>query len=121
VLSNEKDNSDRFTAGYGEAMEATATDLAAVNRLDPEGALSRSTLFTGLRRAEFKNAQEHDRAGLDARALSASYIPKSGPAHDELLKRLGRLYERYADARGIVTMRYVTRLLVAERAAEWVD
>lgn len=61
------------------------------------------------RTARFENAQQHDLAGLLARLLSSSYVPKDGPAHDAITADATRLFNEHARA-GVITMRYETKL-----------
>jgi SAM-dependent methyltransferase len=115
VLTNDHDDTDPFTRGYSEAIEATAEDLAVVHRPEPAGPIGKSPLFTGLRIEVFANSQEHDLAGLEARALSASYVPREPARLQDLLGRLRALHARFADAAGKVVMRYETRVRLADR------
>jgi len=52
---------------------------------------------------------------LVGRAISASYVPKSGAAWETLVELLTDLFKRHRDARGLVGMRYETRVYLAER------
>lgn len=56
---------------------------------------------------------------LDAflgRAMSASYFPKQGPEHERMVRELNVLHRRFASPEGRVTMRYLTKVFLAERA-----
>jgi hypothetical protein len=63
---------------------------------------------------EFPNDQALDGDGLVGRALSASYIPKHGEAHDRLVAGLRALHGVNKDAQGLVRLVYVTRVFLAE-------
>ena len=47
------------------------------------------------------------------RARSASYVPKEGPRHEELLRDLEALWVRHRNAEGLVTLGYRTLVWVA--------
>jgi SAM-dependent methyltransferase len=77
VVYNERDESDAFTAGYGEIVRRFAEDrteerraeaLAAFEAIDP----ARTERFT------FVNVNALDRSGVHKRAESSSYLPQSG-------------------------------------------
>lgn len=57
----------------------------------------------------FGNGQDLDYAGLQGRLLSSSYIPKAGERHAEMIRALGRLFEKYAVG-GKVRVRYDTKM-----------
>jgi hypothetical protein len=59
----------------------------------------------------------HSRDGLIGRALSASYAPKAGDGHAELVARLGDLHAAHADGSGEVALPYVTTVWMGEVAA----
>ena len=68
----------------------------------------------------FEHEQELDGPGLIGRAMSASYVPKEGPAFARLTELLVALYERHREegegGAGVVKLRYVTQLYRARRA-----
>ena len=45
----------------------------------------------------FDNVQRFDWPGLKGRVLSASYVPKDGPAHERILAELESLFDAYKD------------------------
>ncbi|MEO8658960.1 MAG: hypothetical protein ABI693_10845 [Bryobacteraceae bacterium] len=52
-----------------------------------------------------------DRKALIGRMESASYVPHPGePNHDQFFATVNGLVDRYADANGIVSVLYDTRL-----------
>jgi len=59
----------------------------------------------------FPNAQVLDRDGLFGRVLSSSYVPKSGPMHDAILRGLAQLWDAHGGS-GTITWEYETRLYV---------
>lgn len=116
LLWNKRDDRDAFTRGYKQAIRAVNGEHPAERREFDPAVVPASGLFSALRRLEFDHAQTLDRTGLLGRATSASYVPKSGAGFDELVRLLDALYARHRDARGMVTLRYVTELWLAERA-----
>lgn len=105
VVYNERDETDAFTAQYGDivrryAKDATerrrATALAHALGIDPE----RTT------REEFRNSQTLDRAGVHARADSSSYLPQSGPEATAMHEDIDKLLDHFG-----VTGTIETRLL----------
>lgn len=115
LIWNDRDEGDAMTHGYGELIRAASTDPALDVHTRP-GPLLESDLFRGQREREFPNDQSLDLEGLLGRALSASYVPKDGPASEGLVAGLRWLHARMADAAGMVRIRYRTRVFLAERA-----
>jgi SAM-dependent methyltransferase len=95
AVYNERDESDPFTAAYGDivrrfALEATeqlrADALDAFAAIDP----------AHTRRFTFRNHQDLDRAGVHERAKSSSYLPQSGAACDAMHAAIDELLDAYA-------------------------
>jgi SAM-dependent methyltransferase len=111
AVYNERDESDPFTAAYGDivrrfALEATeemrANALEAFAAIDPP----RTQRFA------FRNHQDLDRAGVHQRATSSSYLPQSGPACDAMHAAIDELLDRFAAAS--YAMRLVTLVVRVE-------
>jgi SAM-dependent methyltransferase len=115
LVWNDRDEGDAFTHAYGALIRAASTDPALDAHTRP-GPFFESDLFRNQREREFANEQLLDLDGLLGRALSASYVPKSGPASEALLAGLRWIHARMADAGGIVRLRYRTRVFLAEKA-----
>jgi SAM-dependent methyltransferase len=110
IMWNRRSKTDPLTAGYRQAINDVGGEVAAESmNFDPD-VITRSELFSPPERTTFPNFQRLDLKGLIGRARSASYVPKSGAASDELLRRLRALHERYADPGGFVTMVYETEI-----------
>jgi SAM-dependent methyltransferase len=122
LVWNIRDASDPFTDAYSHAVAAAATDLAAAPgvagidphslahpdaRVDPH-ALDGVDGLRLLAPRVFASAQELDAEGLVGRALSASYMPKSGPRHDAAVAAIRDLATKHADAAGRVRLVYRT-------------
>jgi SAM-dependent methyltransferase len=103
AVYNERDESDAFTAEYGELVRRYHTDDTELRRADGLEAFIAFEGWHAPRTVRVSNAQELDREGLLARARSTSYLPKEGRSAGELYAELERLFVRYARD-GHVTM-----------------
>jgi len=115
LVWNSRDRSDRLTLGYVEAIHAVNGEDPAERRPFDPSWVSTEGLFTAPRLETFPHAQELDLAGFVGRAASASYVPKEGPGFERLTELLSGLFERHRDPRDRITLRYVTKVYLAER------
>lgn len=108
ILWNERDQADAFTAAYsallkesvsGRETEASRVGLDAV--LPAAGFRPRPPF-------EVPHGQDLGFDGLVGRALSSSYAPLAGSAHDALVAGLRDLHARFADGQGQVRLAYRT-------------
>jgi len=115
LMWNRRRNDDPFTAGYRAAILAVGGE-SQVERMDfnPE-LIAKSGRFSAARLLLFPFEQALDWKGLLGRAMSASYVPKSGPGAARVTELLRELYTRYADAQGTVRLMYSTEVHLAER------
>jgi SAM-dependent methyltransferase len=113
LLWNERDERDEATREYGRVVErAGADDLRRVPHVELTGA---SPGFSPWREVVVDgHGQSLDADGLVGRAESASYVPKSGPAHAAVVSALRALHARFADASGRVRLVYRTRVFLCE-------
>jgi SAM-dependent methyltransferase len=116
LIWNSRSRTDPMTRGYIEAIRAVNGEHPAETRTFDPNVVSADGWFTPPEVERFDHAQTLDRAGLLGRAVSASYVPKEGEPFVRLVRMLDALYERHCDARGLVTLRYVTEVWCAERA-----
>lgn len=116
LMWNERDPADPLTRGFIEAIRAVNGEHA-VERMpfDPE-VVHADGLFTPARLERFPHGQALVLEGLVGRATSASYVPREGPGLEKLEALLAELYARHRDALGLVTLRYSTKLYLAEPA-----
>ena len=115
LMWNRRSTTDALTAGYRQAILDVGGEVAAERMaFEPEVVIA-SGLFTAPERLTFPNAQPLDLEGLIGRARSASYVPKDGPAGEELIARLRRLHAEHADANGVVTLVYETEIYRSSR------
>jgi ubiquinone/menaquinone biosynthesis C-methylase UbiE len=98
LMWNDRNRDDPFTSQYTEVIRR-AVDPAAFNRIDRKAseaeALRSSSLFENYTSLVFTNSHRLDQAGLIGIALSASYLPKSGILHDQLIQDLVQLYHQW--------------------------
>jgi SAM-dependent methyltransferase len=116
LLWNERDESDPTTAAYGRlVVEAAGEERNAFfQRVEsmrfppaPGYATPRHVPLPG-------HEQSHDLEGFLGRALSASYVPKEGPAREAVERGLRALHARAAGPDGLVRLTYRCRLLLSE-------
>jgi SAM-dependent methyltransferase len=114
LLWNDRDREDAFTNQYTDAIRRAA-EPGYFDRIDRKAsnaeALRLSPLFQDYQTHCFPNRHRLSRSGLVGLALSASYIPKSGERHDQLVQDLEQLYDHWQSAE----MAYQTNLFVATR------
>ncbi|MBA4119713.1 MAG: SAM-dependent methyltransferase [Isosphaera sp.] len=117
IVSNERDPAHGATRRLmGISARASGGHPAETWAMADPGALGLG-LFTGHRLTVHAHAQRLDLRGLVARLRSASYIPAQGPAWDAAAAQLHALHAAFADARGLVTLRYLTPVLTMTRQA----
>lgn len=115
LLWNNRNRADPLTRAYIDAIHAVhGEDLVEQRPFDPE-VVAIDGLFTPSTLSTFAHAQALDREGLIGRAVSASYVPRDGAEFVELQRLMAELFERHRDSRGLVTLRYVTKLYLATR------
>ena len=107
VVYNERDESDPFTAAYGDLVRAYATDDTEQRRADALQAFEEFEGWVVKRRIDVRNEQHLDIEGVLARARSSSYLPKAGPVADDLHAAIRALFARFAED-GRVVMAYRT-------------
>ncbi|MFM7423444.1 MAG: class I SAM-dependent methyltransferase [Elainella sp.] len=119
LIWNDRDREDEFTNQYTDAI-LQAVDPVYFERIDRKAsdaeALRLSPLFQDYQAHQFPNRHPLSRAGLVGLALSASYVPKSGELHDQLIQNLQQLYDSWQGAE----MAYRTHVFVARRGSEGV-
>src|SRR5262245_54252729 len=117
LVWNERDDADALTAEYGRLVREASENHPAEQRTEAAAALKTTRLFQGLRCTTFRHQQRLDLSGLVGRALSSSYVPKSGPRRDALLAALTDAHTLFADGKGEVVMVYETLVYLATAVA----
>lgn len=118
AIYNERDESDPFTAGYGDIVRRFKTDETERSRADGLTAFAAFPIWHGgPRRSEIANEQSLDLDGVLARARSTSYLPKDGAPGDALNAALRELFAAHAHD-GQVMMKLVTIVVAGDVGAD---
>jgi SAM-dependent methyltransferase len=111
LMWNERDRSDPLMTAYRDAIRAVGGEHPAEMREFDPAVVTGTKHFMALGDCiELSNSQRLDEAGLIGRAMSASYVPKTGDGAMQLTALLRQLYSRFREPDGRVTLRYITRL-----------
>lgn len=114
IMWNRRDEEDPATAAYSGAI-GRAAGKTPEQQWTLDG-IALAPHFLPVRELTFAHEQALDEAGLLGRAFSASYVPKEGPAAEALRADLGAVHAAFRDVRGLVHLRYRTRLYLTEPA-----
>jgi len=114
LVWNARDCTDTFTASYGEIIRQASSNHPAESRMDTAVALNHTPCFTPLPPQAFASYEEATLETLIGRALSTSYIPKAGPAHDAMLEAIQTLHQTWATSVGTVRLAYQTVVYLAQ-------
>ncbi len=96
LVWNQRDEDDPFTADYSRLIRTASDYHPAEKRLEAVKPLLTSSHFARVRHYTFAYKQELDRTELIGRTQSTSYLPRTGPAHQQLVSDLQALYDRWA-------------------------
>jgi SAM-dependent methyltransferase len=108
AIYNERDETDPFTAAYGNLVRAHQLDETERRRADGLEAFAAFEGWHAKRRIEVRNEQLQDLDGVLARARSSSYLPKEGPKAHELHAAIRALVARHAtDGQVVMVMRTI--------------
>lgn len=116
LVWNEGDRSDPLTAAYYEAVAAAAGDAPVLKVRGVSREFWDTPLFREQRELTFSHKQVLTEDGLVGRALSASYVPREGPRAEQLMAALRAAFHRHAAGCPTISLVYITRLFLAERA-----
>jgi len=111
----ERDESDPFTASYGDLVRRFATDETERLRAEALAAFEQWSGWKSVRRTDLGGEHVLDAAALRERLRSTSYLPQSGARFDALAEESRVLFEAHAVA-GRVRMALVTAVVVAQLA-----
>jgi ubiquinone/menaquinone biosynthesis C-methylase UbiE len=114
VVWNSRDRHDEFTAKYSSIVRKVSNNHPGERRTDAIKPFLESSLFGNRRQSVFPYKQMLNFAGLVGRAMSTSYIPKSGEAYEELLSDLRQLFKSSCDEYGYVGLVYQTEVYLGE-------
>lgn len=108
VVWNDRDHHDEFTQSYTRLVQIASNHHPAESRLVAVEPILASPLFPNVRCYTFTYRQALDKDGLIGRAMSVSYIPKTGLAQQQLVSDLQELYNRFGDENGLIYLTYCT-------------
>jgi SAM-dependent methyltransferase len=117
IAWNERDRRDPLMTEYRNAIRNVGGEHPAELREFDHTVITRGGMFSEPVLFERANTQALDEAGLVGRAMSASYAPKDGAKGDALRQALIAIHRRFRDARELVTLRYQTRVWLANKLA----
>jgi SAM-dependent methyltransferase len=115
LVWNILDQRDPVTSDYVGAIR-TAISGEPPEMMDLDPALME---FQGFTRPELRlipHEQALDQSGFVRRAMSASYVPKVGPASEALRAELARVHASHAGPDALVRLRYQTHVFRSDRA-----
>lgn len=115
LMWNDGDESDPVSGGYYELVRAASTGAGPSMHQDVAKDPPFAPPFDPARvqRLRFHHEQRLDEAGLIGRAMSASYVPKTGEKAERLVEGLRDLHTRHAGRDGRVGLRYNVWLFLA--------
>jgi ubiquinone/menaquinone biosynthesis C-methylase UbiE len=114
VVWNFRDENEEFTAEYSRIVREASKHHPAESKMKSVEPLKETTYFKNFEEYNFVYQQELDKNGLIGRAMSVSYLPKSGEDYDKLIADLEKLYQRFKNEKGFVYMTYFTTLHLGE-------
>jgi len=115
LVWNRRAESDPLMQEYERALVATGADPKLAQMNSDIDAVDRSGFFGPRWVRHFEHRQRVDRDALIGRALSASYVPRDGPAVATLKGALAALHAVHAGADGTVDLVYETEVMLAAR------
>jgi SAM-dependent methyltransferase len=118
LIWNERDESDAFTASFGDAIRS-APGAAEVEkaRVGTGDALLTASLFVDAERRDFRHFQVLDEEGVLGRAFSTSYVPHEGVEAEKLAAALRAVFARH-QSNGQVVLRYVCSVYVGRKSCD---
>jgi SAM-dependent methyltransferase len=102
------DGGDRFTREHDYIITQASNNSPIHSRLDGKSGAFIKSLFPLVSHHIFSSQQAFAKDSLIGLAMSASYIPQEGKAHQQLLKDLTNLYQKYCDEQSLVYLKYKT-------------
>jgi SAM-dependent methyltransferase len=117
LMWNDGDETDPVASGYYDLVRAASTGVGPTSHQTVAKAPTLAPPFdpARVRRLRFRNEQRLDLDGLIGRAMSASYVPKTGEKAERLAAGLRELHARQAGADGRVGLVYEVYVYLAER------
>jgi len=114
VVWNFRDEKDEFTAEYSRIIREASKNHPAEAKMKSVEPLKETTYFKNFQEYTFVYQQELDFTGLIGRAMSVSYLPKTGEAYEKVVDDFEKLYQQFKNEQGFVYMTYFTRVHLGE-------
>lgn len=114
VVWNFRDEKDEFTAEYSRIIREASNNHPAESKMKSVEPLKETAYFKDFQEYIFVYQQELDFTGLIGRAMSVSYLPKTGEDYDKLITDFENLYQRFKNEKGFVYMTYFTSVNLGE-------
>lgn len=114
LVWNDRDRSHPVSDAYYAIVLSTPIGKGVAQSWAGENPLAGVEGYTNVREVSCTLTQRMTLEQFLGRAMSASYMPKSGPEHERLRRELIELHGREADAEGFVEMRYRTKVFLGE-------
>ena len=108
VVWNFRDENDEFTAEYSRIVREASKHHPAEAKMKSTEPLTATTYFNNFEEYTFVYQQELDLTGLIGRAMSVSYLPKTGEVYELVVSELENLCQRFKNEQGFVYMTYCT-------------
>lgn len=108
VAWNFRDENDEFTAEYSRIVREASKNHPAESKMKSVEPLTETTHFQNFQEYTFVYQQELDLTGLIGRAMSVSYLPKTGEGYKQVVDELEKLYQQFKNQQGFVYMTYFT-------------
>lgn len=108
------DGEDDFIREHDRIIKKASNDSPIHNRLDGKSYLQISSFFSRVEHHLFPYQQALNLKGLIGLAMSASYLPQTGKAHQKLINDLTNLYQKHQNSQDLVYLKYKTSLYLAE-------
>ncbi|MBW4559475.1 MAG: class I SAM-dependent methyltransferase [Trichormus sp. ATA11-4-KO1] len=114
VVWNNRDKDDVLTAEYSRIVRAASNNHPAESRMQSVAPLLTNPHFINISEYTFTYRQELNLVGLIGRAMSSSYVPREGAAHNQFISELENLYQQFHNEQGFVHMVYRTSVHIGE-------
>lgn len=116
LVWNDRAADDQFTTDFHRLIVNAGSKIgqAGKSRGAVERLLSSSPHFVNVRQHTFTHRRELDLFGAIGYALSKSFAPREGSAHQQLISDLEELHARSCNERGLVTLVYRTTVYLAD-------
>ncbi len=114
VVWNFRNENDEFTAEYSRIVREASKNHPAESKMKSTEPLTETNYFNNFQEYTFVYQQELDLTGLIGRAMSVSYLPKTGEDYEKVVDELENLYQRFKNEKGFVYMTYFTSVHLGE-------